>query len=48
MTRQEERRRYPNSVSRTRWVLNHVLGVCIFLTFVGLILWIDRVVWGPW
>lgn len=48
MTREDELRRYPLSVSRARWVLNHALGAWVFLTLVGLVLWVDRVVWGPW
>lgn len=38
----------PYGASRTRTALVLALIAWAFLTFVGLVLWMDRVMWGPW
>lgn len=36
------------SITETEMLARRVLAVSVFVTAVGLLAWIDRVLWGPW
>jgi hypothetical protein len=36
------------SITPTEMVLRRVLAVWAFVAVVGLLAWVDRVLWGPW
>lgn len=48
MTRIDRERAYAMSVTETEMTMRRVLGVWAFITAVGLCVWVDRVLWGPW
>lgn len=48
MTRSDRERAIAMSITPLEWALRRVLAVSVFVTMVGLIVWVDRVLWGPW
>lgn len=48
MRASDRERAYAMSITETEMLVRRALAVWAFVTAVGLLAWIDRVLWGPW